>query len=225
MARRSADLVGRTVAADPDAALILPAGRTPVPLYAELVRRSAAGELDLSRAHVFQLDELVGVGADDPRSFHAFLRRHLLDRVPREPGRDHLLGGAAADPERELREHVAALEERGGARLALLGLGRNGHVAFNEPGSTLDDAARLVDLTAETRAALADAFDGAPPGAGMTLGLRELVRSRALALIVTGDSKRAILETLLEREPSSELPASLLPRDRLRILADAAAAP
>ena len=112
VARAVADRVAALLAEKPDAALVLPAGATPRPLYAELVRRVAAGALDLGRAHLFQLDEYVGPGADDPRSFHAFLRHELLDHITRVPGRDHLLDGAAADPKLEIAAHAAAHSSR-----------------------------------------------------------------------------------------------------------------
>lgn len=224
VARRAADLVQATVAAEPEAVLILPAGRTPVPTYTELVQRARTGELDLSRAYVFQLDELVGVGPDDPRSFHAFLRAHLLDHVERAEGRDHLLDGTARDPDDELARHAARLAALGGATLALLGLGRNGHVAFNEPGSALGDGARTLDLAPATRDALATAFGGTPPALGMTLGLTEIAAAREIALLVTGASKAAVLERLVREPPAPELPASLLAGARLRIVADEEAA-
>ena len=102
LACAAADVVADVVARDPDACILLPAGGTPVPLYKELVERVRGGVLDLERVHFFQLDELVGVAPSDPRSFAAFLRRHLVDEIPRQPGRDHLLDGAARDPAIEI---------------------------------------------------------------------------------------------------------------------------
>lgn len=223
VARRAADIVARTVAARRDARLVLPAGGTPVPTYAELARRCGEGVLDLSGAHLFQLDELAGVAPADARSFHAFLREHLLDRVDRQPERDHLLDGASDDPEGEVARHAAALADVGGADLVLLGLGRNGHVAFNEPGSDADDGARVVELHDATRTALADRFgpDEAPMR-GLTLGLREILATREVVLIVTGAGKADVLRDLVEGTDDAALPASCLARHpSLTILADA----
>ena len=205
MAERCADLVAEVVRARPEAVLLVPAGSTPVPLYAELARRGA----DLARTRLFQLDELVGVAQADERSFHGFFQRHLvrpLDLARAFRGLD----GAARDPAVEIERHRVALEEAGGADLALLGLGQNGHVAFNEPGSRLSDAARAVELDERTRAGLANAFPSAAPRRGITLGLREIAEARRVVLLVTGASKAAILRALVSEPPTPRCPASLL---------------
>lgn len=224
VAARAADRVAETLRARPGAVLLLPAGATPVPLYAELVRRARAGTLDLSRAHLFQLDELLGVAPADPRSFQAFLRQHLVGPLDLAP-RFHGLDGTARDPEREIERHRRALAERGAPDLALLGLGRNGHVAFNEPGSAPTDAARVVVLGATTREGLQHVFSDGCPERGSTLGLAEILASEEIVMLVTGAAKAEMLSRLLAGEPSRERPATLLGRHRrFLVLADEAAA-
>jgi len=227
VARGTADAVARAIDRRKDARIVLPAGGTPVPVYAELVRRCQASELDLSAAHLVQLDELVGVPQDDPRSFCAFLRTHLLDRIERVQGRDHLLNGGFGHPKEEAARHAAALATLGGADLVLLGLGQNGHVAFNEPGSDVAEGARVVKLHDATIDSIRSAFpDGSEPLDGLTLGLREIVAGRDLVMIVTGTSKAAILTRLLQGTVDAACPASLiLSHPSLRILADFQAAP
>jgi glucosamine-6-phosphate deaminase len=197
-----------------------------VPLYRELVRLAGRGELDLARAHAFQLDELVGPGPRDERGFQAFLRRHLLEPLGARAPRAHLLDGSAADPTAEIARHARELARLGGAELALLGLGRNGHVAFNEPGSPDDAPARVVELALETRAQLRAAFPaGDLPARGMTLGLAELGAARRLVLIATGAAKAAILGRVLGRPPGTDRPASLLlDHPALHVVADREAA-
>ena len=224
VAVRGADLVSELVAAKPEAVLLLPAGETPVPLYAELARRAREGLLDLSRAELFQLDELVGVAPDDERSFHHFFLQHLAQPMGvRE--RLHLLDGTARDPGREIERHARALAGLGGADLVLLGLGRNGHVAFNEPGSELQDRARLVELCPTTVKALSAQFtNGRVPARGITLGLAEIAAARAIALFVTGSSKAEILTKLVSEQPTQACPATLLAdHGKFLVLADAAA--
>jgi glucosamine-6-phosphate deaminase len=228
VAVRAADLVAEIVRAKPDAVVCLPAGSTPVPLYAELVRRGSRGALDLRRTRLFQLDELLGVTRDDPRGFHRF----LLDALVRPLGLEacfHGLDGVAADPAAEIERHRHALEVSGPADLVLLGLGRNGHVAFNEPGSELADAARVVALGPETLAGLRMTFGSECPRLGMTLGLRELSSGSRIVMIVTGASKKTVLARLLGGDalPSPrELPAAhLAHHPRFLVLADEAAAP
>lgn len=225
VALRAADLVAETLAAKPEAVLLLPAGATPVLLYAELVRRARADRLDLRRAQLFQLDELCGVGPSDPRGFHAFFREHLLSPLGLERN-FHGLDGRASDGAAEIERHRRALAELGPADLVLLGLGANGHVAFNEPGSQADERARVVTLGARTRQGLAAQFSAQGPREGMTLGLAEIRAAERVLMLVTGAAKAEVLARLLRGEASKEVPASwLVGHPRFLVLADAAAAP
>ncbi|MBL8842716.1 MAG: glucosamine-6-phosphate deaminase [Planctomycetes bacterium] len=211
VAAAAADLLAEVVAREPRARVILPAGKTPLALYAELLRRARTGELPLDGVRFFQLDEYLGPGPSDARSFHALLRKELLDPLGRAPGHDALLDGSAADPAAEIARHARALTTAGGAHVAFLGIGTNGHVAFNEPGTRRDDGARVVPLAAATRAVAAAEFAPDPaPTHGITLGLAEIGAARKIGLMATGASKAAILAALLEQPASTERPASLL---------------
>jgi len=224
VALRAADIVEETVRAKAEAVLLLPAGRTPVSLYAELVRRARAGALDLARAHLFQLDELAGIGPADARGFQAFFRQHLV-RPLSLAARFRGIDGSARDPAAEIERHRRALAECGPADLVLLGLGQNGHVAFNEPGSALTDAARVVTLGATTLAGLAHQFPNDCPRRGLTLGLAEIGAGARIVMLVTGASKAEMLGHVLGGRPSRERPASLLAsHPRFLLLADEAAA-
>jgi len=225
VAIRAADEVAEAVERDPGAVLVLPAGATPMPLYAELVERCHRRRMDLGRARFFQLDELVGLGPADPGSFHRFLRRHLLDPLNRSGTDLYLLDGSAADPAAEIERHRGLLERLGPPALVLLGLGRNGHVGFNEPGTPEGAPARVVELAAATvEAQKARLPDGSPPERGITLGLRELRAARRIRIVVTGAAKAPALGRLLRGDRSPDLPASLLgPHPDLAVLADAAA--
>jgi glucosamine-6-phosphate deaminase len=224
---RATDLVAETLRAKPDAVLCLPAGSTPVPLYEELVRRCGAG-LDLGRTRLFQLDELRGVSRDDPRGFNRFLRDALVRPLGLEAC-FHGLDGAAPDPAAEIERHRRELAAAGAPDLVLLGLGRNGHVAFNEPGSASADAARVVALGPETLAGLRVHFGPDCPREGLTLGLHELAAAARIVMLVTGAAKRDVLARLLAGPPlanAAELPAAHLARHpRFVVLADEAAAP
>jgi glucosamine-6-phosphate deaminase len=225
VAARAADLVGETVRAKPEAVLLLPAGRTPVLLYAELVRRARAGALDLARAHLFQLDELLGVGPADARGFQAFFRHHLVE--PLGLARCFRgIDGSARNPSAEIERHRLALARCGPADLVLLGLGQNGHVAFNEPGSELLDAARVVDLGATTLAGLVHQFPEDCPRRGLTLGLAEIAAGARIVMLVTGAAKAEMLGRVLDGRPSRDRPATLLAgHPRFVVLADEAALP
>src|SRR5262249_8188135 len=150
----------------------------------------------------------------------------LLDPLERAPERDALLDGAAPDPRAEIGRHARRLERDGGAELCFLGLGANGHVAFNEPGSALEQGAHEGGLAPATRSAAEQEFGkGRAPQRGITLGLRDIHASRKIVLLVTGAPKRAILAALRRDPPSSERPASLLlAHPQIALLADRAAA-
>jgi len=229
VAAAAAELLATTVRAKPDARVILPAGRTPLLLYAEILRRAKSRALDLSRARFVQLDEYVGCGAKDPQSFRSLLARHLLDpleELGRDADCDRLIDGAAKDVRAEIERHGARFLQEGGADLCFLGLGRNGHVAFNESGTPRDQRAHEVALAPQTRhAAEPDFGPGKAPERGITLGLHEIRASRRIVLLVTGASKAAILAALFDEPPAAARPASLLlDQQDLVILADRAAA-
>ena|SRR5688572_7816246 len=225
VAAAATDLLAATLRTRPRANVILPAGRTPRLLYAELLRRALRRELDLAQVRFFQLDEYVGCAPADARSFAAQLRRELLDPLRRKAEQDALLDGSARDPAAEIARHARALRDAGGADVAFLGVGRNGHVAFNEPGTRLIDGARIVDLADATRAGAAAEFAPAPaPTRGITLGLAEIAAAKQIALLATGAGKRAIVAALLREPASHERPASLLLDQRdFTLLVDAEA--
>jgi glucosamine-6-phosphate deaminase len=220
VALAAADLMADLLQARPDAVILLPAGATPVPLYAELARRSAAGELDPSRARFVQLDELAGVAATDARGFNGFLEQHFA--APMAIGERLLrIDGQAPSPETEIARHAAALQALGTTDLALLGLGPNGHVAFNEPGSEVDVPARVIELAPGTVAGMQAAFPEGAPTRGLTLGLREILAARQVVVLVTGASKSAALARLMSGPPEAAFPASWLGRHpHVTVLAD-----
>ena len=217
-----AELVANRIRARPGVRLLLPTGRTPIGMYAALRAHSADGSLPTERATVFQLDEYAGLSPADERSFSSYLGRELrgLDFAA-----FHSLDGSA-DPDAEAARHQALLDETP-VDLAVLGLGRDGHVAFDEPGSTLDTGVRRVRLAQQTRADAAAELGGLEqvPHDAITVGLRTIARARAILLLVTGEAKAEPLAAMLEGPAGPHCPASLL-RDhpRLTILCDRAAA-
>jgi len=222
LAPRAADLICDAALAKPDAVFGLPTGTTPLAAYAEIERRVWGRRADFSRASAFAIDEFAGVPWSTPGTNSMFFRRHL-----RVPWPLHLPDPAAPDPEAEIRAFAGGVRAAGGFDLCVLGIGVNGHIAFNEPGSARDSRARLVSLTPESRAAHAEAFGSldAVPARGMTLGVADLLEARALLVLAQGDAKAAPVRDALEGAMTAAVPASWLQGhpDILWLLDEAAA--
>jgi len=212
-ARRLAAEVAAAITAHPDVVLGLPAGRTPVPFYRELVKRCLEDDIDCSRVTTFNLDEFVGIDDDDLRSYRAFMERHLTDHVNLSPRRTHLLNGRAPDLEAECRRYERAIHRAGGIDLQILGLGANGHIAFNEPGASLVARTHRVRLTPATRRANAALFRGraaAVPREGLSMGVATILQARRLVLLATGAGKARCVARAVEGPLTPRVPASVL---------------
>jgi glucosamine-6-phosphate deaminase len=178
---------------EPRSVLALPTGNTPLGLYAELIERSRTGRVSFDAARVFNLDEYCGLPPSDPHSYAAFLHEHLIAPLGLAADRVRLLRGDAPDLEAECRAYDAALSDCGGIDLCVLGLGVNGHVAFNEPGSAWDLRTHVVHLSSATRAAheRQAQTSWAIPARGVTLGIKTLLESRHILLLIAGSHKKA----------------------------------
>jgi glucosamine-6-phosphate deaminase len=211
-AGRAASHVASLLVEAPNATIALPTGSTPIGLYRRLRAMAAAGEVALTAAHYANLDEYVGVGPADPHSFAAFLDRHFLGPAGIPAGNIRLLRGDAPDIAAEAAAHDAAVAARGGLDLAILGLGGNGHIAFNEPGATWDAGTHVVPLTEGTRIANAAYFaDGfVVPTHGLTMGIGMIRAARRVLLMVSGIAKAEALGALLAGRPDARWPVTAL---------------
>ncbi len=208
----AADVIAAELEENPHAVLALPTGNTPIGLYAELVRRSADGLVNLADARVFNLDEYAGLPASDPHSYSAFLHRHLIDPLALKPDRVRLLRGDGLDLEQECRAYDAALAAAGGVDLCVLGLGVNGHIAFNEPGSDWERTTHVVQLSQATRAAH-ERQAVSPwhiPERGLTMGIRSVLDSRSVLLLIAGGGKELAKAAFYRGEPEPAFPVTCL---------------
>lgn len=217
----SAEALARTLALDvvrrlaekPDAVLGLPTGLTPIPLYRELVRLHHAGKADFSRAATFNLDEFLGLAPDDPRSYRAFMQRHLFDHINISPRRIQFLDGTAGNVSRECQRYERAVERAGGIDLQILGLGLNGHIGFNEPARALIARTHLTRLKPATRRANARFFDNrmsTVPREGLSMGMATIFHSRRIVLLATGATKARCVQRVIEGPVTPRLPGSFL---------------
>jgi glucosamine-6-phosphate deaminase len=210
VAVRAASLVEAQIRARPDSVLGLAAGATPLALYALLT--DPARGIDFSRVTLFSLDDYLGIGADHPAGCGRMLRTHFVDKGNFAPQRVHLLDGqVTGDIAAHCAAHEAAIRQAGGIDLQILGLGGNGHIGFNEPGSGLGERTRLVALSARTRKANAPGFAPAPvPPVALTMGIGTICEARRLLLLATGPAKAEAVRGMVEGPVTARLPASAL---------------
>lgn len=222
-----ADVLAGAVAERPDAVLLLATGDTPIGGFRVLARRAAQGAVDLSAVQVVQLDEYVGVPDDDRRSLYGWLEREFLTPlgIPAERvTRFHV--SVPAEVDASCRAMDAAVATLGGLDLALLGVGPNGHLGFNEPPSPADAPTREVPLAPASIVSNAVYWGGEDqvPRSAVTVGMAPILAAREVALVVRGAHKRDILQRTLHGPETPDLPASLARRAaRLTVVADEAA--
>jgi glucosamine-6-phosphate deaminase len=206
---RAAAILGAATAADPRIVLGLPTGRTPVGMYDRFVqncRRECFRD-----ATTFNLDEYVGISKQHPGSYHTFMREHLFDHLEIDPAHTNIPNGIAPDLDEECQRYEEAIANAGGLGLTFLGLGRNGHIGFNEPGTSFESHTRVVELTESTRIANAALFeDGHVPHQAITMGIGTILSSKAIVLLVAGHGKEKALERLRSEVVDEAFPASAL---------------
>jgi glucosamine-6-phosphate deaminase len=218
---RSADAVARVFARDvarrirrnPSLVLGLATGRTPVPLYAELVRLHRASRVNFAQVRTFNLDEFLGLPTRDPHSYRSFMRRHLFAHVNLPRRNIQFLNGSTRDVDRECVRYERAIRRAGGLDLQILGLGANGHIGFNEPGDALNAHTHRTRLRVATRRANAPLFDGrlnAVPREALSMGMATILYSRRIVLLATGAEKARCVERMLRGPVTPRLPASFL---------------
>lgn len=225
-ARLAADLVEDFITTEPRPALGLATGETMEAVYAELVQRHRARSLSFAGVRAYLLDEYLGLDRQDPCAYRNVVHRHLARHVDLAPGAVHGpdphttdLDAECARYERELRAAPVGFQ--------LLGIGSNGHIAFNEPGSSPDSVTRVVELSERTRADNARFFPGgrAVPARAITQGIATIAAARELVLLACGERKAQAVARALRGPVTPEVPASAVQRHpRVAALLDASAA-
>src|SRR5437870_3420725 len=216
LADRVVDVIARTTAATGRCVLGLATGSTPLGIYRELIRRHQAGEVDFSRVVTFNLDEYYPMPADSPHSYRRYMWENLFAHVHIRREQVHVPDGGV--PRETLAEHCVAYEraiaEAGGIDFQMLGIGKSGHIGFNEPGSSPDERTRLVTLDTVTRKdASADFFgEDNVPREAITMGVATILEAREIALIATGEHKADIVARAVEGEVSQDVAATFLQR-------------
>jgi glucosamine-6-phosphate deaminase len=222
----AAGIISRLVAAKPDAVLGLATGASVKPVYAELAHAHRSAALDFSRVTTFSLDEYVGLSPSHPASLHAFMEEHFFSRVNVDRRRVHFPPTQGEDLARSCEKYERDILAAGGIDLQLLGIGRAGHLGFNEPTSSLASRTRIKTLTRVTREANQPAFGSeAVPLHVVTMGIATILEARHCLLVADGSAKALAVARMVEGPLTAMVPASALQlHPRATVIVDEAAA-
>ena len=227
MSRKAADIFSERIRAKPDIVLGLATGGTPERLYAILAEKNSAGEVDFSRVRTFSLDEYVGLPPEHDQSYRYFMNTKLFDRINIDKANTRIPDGVAVDLDEECRNYEEEIRAAGGIDLQLLGIGSNGHVAFNEPGSSTDSRTRVVELDESTIRDNARFFRSADevPRRALSMGMASIMEAKEVLLIAYKESKADAVAAAVEGPVTVDCPASLLQEHpNATIIVDEAAA-
>ncbi len=195
-----------------DAVLGLATGSTMEPVYQELSKQVSKQNIDVSGLMTFNLDEYIGLGAEHPESYRYYMQEHLFNRLAFVRHRTFLPDGMCTDPIAQCAQYSKQIEQAGHIDLQLLGIGNNGHIGFNEPGTPFNSRTHVVELSEQTREDNSRFFasiDEVPTHA-ITLGLQDIMESRQVILIATSSNKAQIVADLYESALDEQLPASIV---------------
>ena len=211
IAEAAANLYKELLNAKPDAVLGLATGATPVPTYKNLIKMYENGEISFKDVTTFNLDEYCDLDKNDKNSYYTFMHENLFNSVDIKEENVNFLDGNAADYDEESKRYAEAIRAAGGIDLQLLGIGTNGHIAFNEPADEFTDEAFRVKLTQSTINSNQKYFGDVPmPRYAMTMGIGSIMRSKKILLIATGASKADAIKKLASGEVNPQIPCSIL---------------
>ena len=212
MSRRTAGLIATQVNIKPDCVLGLATGSTPIGTYEQLIHWYQKGDLDFSKVITVNLDEYKGLSADNDQSYRYFMNTHLFNAINIRPENTHVPDGLEPDSDKACRDYNKIIADCGGIDLQLLGLGLNGHIGFNEPGSAFELETHCVDLTDSTIQANSRFFSSMElvPKQAYTMGIKSIMQAKKIIIIVNGAEKAAIVKEAFFGPVTPNVPASVL---------------
>ncbi len=212
MSRHAARILASQLTLKPDSVLGLATGGTVTGMYERLITLHREDGLDFSQATVYNLDEYTPISPEDPQSYSRFMREHLFDHVNMPAQNTHIPNGMAQDVDAECLRYEASIEEAGGIDMQVLGIGRNGHIGFNEPDITFEAGTHQVSLDEQTIRDNARYFSSvdAVPRRAISMGIKTIMHARRILLLASGLEKSDAVHRMIYGKITPTLPASVL---------------
>lgn len=212
MSSRAAEILEQQVSENPHAVLGLATGSTPLGLYARMIEGHEQRGISYKHVQTFNLDEYLGINKNHPNSYRMFMLENLFKHLDISVSHTYIPNGQAHSVEEECRRYEALLDRIGPIDLQILGMGTNGHIGFNEPGTAEDSLTHCIELDESTRKNNARFFESLEevPTHAITMGIASIMKSKKILLLVSGSEKAQAVKTLLEKKVSEEFPASFL---------------
>ncbi|TLS38766.1 glucosamine-6-phosphate deaminase [Pseudalkalibacillus caeni] len=212
MSEKAAELILEKIKENKHANLGLATGGTPVGTYRCLIKDHTENKTSYKNVQTFNLDEYIGIDPDNPNSYHSYMKANLFDHIDIPAAQTHIPNGNAEDLAIECLRYDKMIEEKGGIDLQLLGIGTNGHIGFNEPGTPFASHTHVVELAQSTREANARYFNSLDevPTHALTMGISSILASKGIVLLASGEMKADAIYELLYGKIDEEMPASAL---------------
>ncbi|HHT72348.1 MAG TPA: glucosamine-6-phosphate deaminase [Firmicutes bacterium] len=211
VSKKAADIYKEHMEKQPQTVLGFATGSTPLGMYEWLIKYHEAG-LDFSKVTTFNLDEYIGLAGDHPASYRYFMEEHLFGKVNVPKGSIHVPNGMAENPDEECQAYEERIRKAGGIDLQVLGIGINGHIGFNEPGTPFNTLTHVAELTESTREANARFFSSMDevPTHAISMGIKSIMHARRIILLANGEHKAEAVAAAVKGPITPELPASVL---------------
>ncbi|MGU3395440.1 glucosamine-6-phosphate deaminase [Priestia sp. D51] len=223
MSATAADMLISKLYEKPNMNLGLATGGTPKGLYDRLIQDHKEHGTSYKHVTSFNLDEYVGMKPQDPNSYHYYMADALFNHIDIDVSNTHVPNGLADTPEEECRRYDEMIQNHGGIDLQILGIGQNGHIGFNEPGTSFNSPTHIVTLEESTRKANARYFNSLDevPTQAITMGIESIMKSKEILLLISGEAKAEAMYQLLNGEITEDFPASILKKHHcVTIIAD-----
>lgn len=213
VSKKAAEILKDEITKNPNIILGLATGSTPIGMYKELIHMNHSDRLDFSNVKTFNLDEYLGLDGQHPQSYRNFMNEQLFNHINIDPKNTFVPNGSAENIDEECAQYDEKIKEAGGIDVQILGIGENGHIAFNEPGEELNANTSVVDLTTSTIKANSRFFKSIDevPKKALTMGIGSILKAKKIILLASGKNKNGVIKRLLEDEVlTTQFPASML---------------